>query len=249
MRLAGHTYTFRDRPLEAALDELAAVGLEEVEIWLGHVREPGDAAAAVSARDLRVVAVSAGGFYIDDAAAVTKAFSVADRLESPVLVACVLPHLLAQVVGAAPDHIRLCVENHWYQPVATPAEVKAALAQEPSAGACLDTGHALLAGVAPGRFITTLGERVGHVHLKDDRRPPWPQLLLGRKLRHRLLPRPPVVGPGTGDLDIVALMQALRAERYSGAISLEYEGAQPEAALALLIASARSAIATQGSAT
>jgi hypothetical protein len=47
-------------------------------------------------------------------------------------------------------------------------------------------------------------------------------------------------------LDFVGLMGALEAERYGGAISLEYEGGQPEAALAWLVASGRSAIDAQG---
>ena len=51
MRLAGHTYPYRDRSLEDALAEIARLRLSHVEVWLGHAADgPGDVAGPLRAR-------------------------------------------------------------------------------------------------------------------------------------------------------------------------------------------------------
>ena len=46
MRLAVHTYPFRELPLAAALDQVAGLGIEDVDLWLGHAEPDVDGAAA-----------------------------------------------------------------------------------------------------------------------------------------------------------------------------------------------------------
>lgn len=246
MHLAGHTYSFRERPLAAALDAIQALGLDAVEVWLGHVRPGAAAARAVRHRGMRVVAVGAGGFYEEDAGAMKRAFATAEELESPVLVACVLPRLLPELVCLTPPGVRLCVENHWDQPLAKPAEVLEAIGSRKGVGACLDTGHSLLAGSDPAQFARALGPRLGHVHLKEARRPSTATRFLGRKLRRRLLARPAPVAPGDGHLDTPALVATLKSMGYPGAISVEHEGGSAAEAVARLLAAARSAVDAQG---
>lgn len=233
MELAGHTYAFRERGFDDALAALAAGGFLAVDVWLGHVRDADDAAMPLR-HGLRVVSLSAGGFYRPDEAAVARAVDAAERLGAAVLTACVRPDLLDWVVALLPDGLRLCVENHWDQPLDRSAAVERALAPVPAARACVDTGHALLAGERPDRFVAHLGRLVGHVHLKDARIPPLRERVLGRRLRRRLLARPEPVVPGSGDLDVARLRAALAAAGYAGAVVAEHEGPDAEPALARL---------------
>ena len=235
MRVAGHTYAYRGRPLENALNELAGLQFSLVEVWLGHTAGgPADVARALAERGLEAPAVSAGGFYTADSDAVPRTIELAQALVAPVIVACVAPEVLESVVKLLPPDITLCVENHWDQSLATSHDVGEALDPYPGSAACLDTGHAILAGEPPERFVASLGERVGHVHLKDAAAPTLRERLLGRRLRARLLPKPAAVVPGDGALDIGRLRQALEDVGFAGTVTVEYEGAEPSAALKLL---------------
>jgi sugar phosphate isomerase/epimerase len=236
MRIAGHTYPYRDRPLGDALDELAGLQFSLVEVWLGHAADgPDGVARALGQRGLEATAVSAGGFYREDSDAVPRTIELARALGAPVIVACVAPEVLESVVERLPADITLCVENHWDQSLATSHEVSSVLAAHPGIAACLDTGHAILAGEPPERFVAALGDRVGHVHLKDAAFPPLRERLMGRRLRTRLLPRPAPVFPGAGALDVGRVRRTLEDNGYAGAVSLEHEGAAPSAGLELLL--------------
>ena len=237
MKVAGHTYAFRDRPLGAALDELASLGFSLVEIWVGHARDgPDPVVRALRGRDLEAAAVSAGGIYAADSDVFGRAFSLAEAVDAPVVVASIPPAILGSLAGRVPAHITLCVENHWDQPLATGEEVRDTLAVHPSLAACADTGHAILAGETPEAFVAALGARVGHVHLKDAAMPPLHERLMGRRLRARLLPRPAPVVPGTGALDVGRVRAALAAAGFEGTVALEHEGPEPAAALGRLLA-------------
>jgi inosose dehydratase len=232
---AGHTYAFRDRSLPAALDAIAALGLDRVEVWLGHVPgAPDGARRELERRGLTPVAVCAGGLYDPGADTLARALALAAAVEVSLIVACVEPSALPSLGAQLPDGVVLCVENHWDQPLARASEVLAAIDGDERLAACLDTGHALLAGADPARFASELGGRLGHVHLKDARRPTPVERLLGRRLRRRLLSRPEPVSAGRGALDVALLHAALAQAGYDGAVSLEAEHADAEDAVAAL---------------
>jgi sugar phosphate isomerase/epimerase len=236
MRIAGHTYPYRDRSLGDALDELVRLRLPLVEVWLGHAGDGPDAVGrSLRERGLEAAAVSAGGFYTADSDAVPRTIDLAQALSAPVIVACVAPEVLEPVVERLPADITLCVENHWDQSLATSRDVSGVLGTHPQIAACVDTGHAILAGEPPERFVAALGDRIGHVHLKDAAFPPLRERLMGRRLRTRLLPRPAAVFPGDGALDVGRVRSTLEDNGYAGAVSLEHEGAEPSAALELLL--------------
>lgn len=182
------------------------------------------------------MAVSAGGFYTTDDAALPAAVQLARAIGAPRVVACVRPEIIDAVRSSFPEDLVLCVENHWDQALAKPSEVLRVLEGRPELTACLDTGHAILARVQPQRFATTLAGRLAHVHLKDAARPSPIATALGRKLRKRLQGRPAPVFPGEGDLDIGAFFAALRSIGFEGAVTVEHEGERAEAALAALLA-------------
>ncbi len=236
MRVAGHTYPYRERPLGIALDELARLRLPLVEVWLGHAGDgPDRVARALRERGLEAVAVSAGGFYTADSDAPARAVELAQAIAAPTIVACVAPEVLDTVAARLPADVKLCLENHWDQPLASAREVRTVLESHPGIAACVDTGHSILAGEAPERFVATLGALVGHVHLKDAACPPLRERLMGRRLRARFLARPKPVLPGDGALDVGRVRSALEGVRYEGTVTLEDEGTEPSVALMLLL--------------
>ena len=231
---AGHTYAFRDRPLEEALAELECIGFDAVELWLGHAASADAALEALSGRRLKVAAVSAGGFYAaDDRPQV--AFELATRLGAGVVVGCVAPGLLPWLVPQIPAGVTLCVENHWYQVVSLPGEVAALMRPQARVAACLDTGHGLMAGVPPERYLQALGPAVRHVHLKDAAKPGLSRRMLGRRVRRRFLSPPAQIFPGSGDLDVPGIRRALVKAGFRGTVSLEYEGPDAAAGLTALL--------------
>jgi sugar phosphate isomerase/epimerase len=234
LALAGHSYAFRDRPLEAALEEIGGLGLGHVEIWLGHLA--GDSTAverAVATAGIGVVAVSAGGITPANVNEKLVAFALAEALGARVVAGVAAPAVLPRL-GRETGAVAFCLENHWNHRYATSDDVLIALDRAAAVRACLDTGHALMASEAPDAFASAIRRRLGHVHLKDASLPRAHERLAGRRLRRRFLPRPEPVFPGEGDLDVAALKRALEEGDYRGAVTLEHEGAEPAAALAKL---------------
>jgi sugar phosphate isomerase/epimerase len=172
---------------------------------------------------------------------VPRAIELAEALAAPAIVACTAPEALGPVAGRIPEGMTLCVENHWDQRLAHARDVLRALAAHPGVEACVDTGHAILAGERPDRFVRLIGKRVGHVHLKEAAFPRLGERLLGARLRARVLPKPEPAAPGAGALDIPRLRDALSAVGFAGTVSVEYEGTEPTAALRLLLDEWRSA--------
>jgi sugar phosphate isomerase/epimerase len=183
-------------------------------------------------RGLSAAAVGAGGFYSASDNPHT-ALELAAAVGAPVVVGCLAPELVERIAAVFDGEIALCVENHWDQ-LGRPEEVADVLGRGPVLCACLDTGHALLAGERPEDFARRLGPSLRHVHLKDARLPTLRERLLGQRARRRLLPRPEPVFPGCGALDVRRLRAALADCGFDGCVTLEHEGPDAAAALAEL---------------
>lgn len=88
---------------------------------------------------------------------------------------------------------------------------------------CLDTGHLLVGGTDPVTFAARHTDRIAHVHLKDVAAP------LADRVRGRTLPYSAAVRAGlfrplgAGDIDLAALLAALRAGGYRGWYVLEQD--------------------------
>lgn len=102
--------------------------------------------------------------------------------------------------------------------------------RHPKIGACVDTGHYLRSSENPVEAITRLKGRVFGVHLKDVR---------GAKVMTVL---------GEGDLDVVGCLRELRAQKYEGIVSLEYEenAQNPLSDIEVCLKNVRAAVAKLG---
>lgn len=81
--------------------------------------------------------------------------------------------------------------------------------RHPKIGACVDTGHYLRSDEDPVEAVQRFGKRVFGVHLKDVK-----TLINGEK-QFKIA--------GEGDLNVTALLKALKALKYDYCVAIEYE--------------------------
>lgn len=96
-----------------------------------------------------------------------------------------------------------------------PFEMTFELAEESDLSICLDTGHVLVGFSGPVELFAVLeriAPRLGDIHLHDG---PWqgPEMKIGYGQDHHPL--------GTGDLDVVRLLDTLESMNYTGPIIFE----------------------------
>ena len=84
--------------------------------------------------------------------------------------------------------------------------------RHPKIGACVDTGHYLRSDEDPVEAIQRFGKRVFGCHLKDNKTTE----VDGRRQKQFKI-------AGEGDLNVVALLKALKALDYQYCLALEYE--------------------------
>jgi sugar phosphate isomerase/epimerase len=118
-------------------------------------------------------------------------------------------HRVAAQTAGSP--VRLCLEPHLGNALQMPedfAQVFAAV-PDPRVGLCVDTGHFHAAGVDTVEVIRRFAPRVFNVHLKDH---------VGAVS----------VGIGSGEIDLTAVIAALRKIDYRGGLTVELEVEDPE---------------------
>jgi len=88
---------------------------------------------------------------------------------------------------------------------------------------CLDTGHLLIGGTDPAALAREAAGRVGHVHLKDVRQEVAAKVADGA-ISYTDGVRAGLYQPlGRGDVDVAAVVSALRRARYQGWYVLEQD--------------------------
>jgi sugar phosphate isomerase/epimerase len=117
--------------------------------------------------------------------------------------------LIQTVEAARRLGLQICLENMSpkYLSLAEPEEFEEIFAALPDLWLTLDTGHAHIDDPSANRawrFLARYGERIGHVHVSDNR---------GRHDEHLPL--------GAGSVDIVAVVEALHHAGYDDTITLE----------------------------
>lgn len=107
--------------------------------------------------------------------------------------------------------LQICVEPHFGSQFQIWEDYEAIFAelQAPNLGITVDTGHFHTAGVDTVGFIKRFKDLVWNVHLKDH---------LG----------PQSVSVGSGEIDLKAILRALREIDYEGPLAIELEVTDPE---------------------
>jgi inosose dehydratase len=91
-----------------------------------------------------------------------------------------------------------------------------------SIGLCLDTGHLLLGGGDPVRAMRDWKGRINHMHLKDARQSVVDRIIQEAAPLPEIWKRKAFCRLGEGDLDIAAVLEALR-DGYSGWLVVEQD--------------------------
>jgi len=106
--------------------------------------------------------------------------------------------------------------------VEAPWEIEELLARS-DLGLCLDTGHLVLGGGDPVSAIRDWGSRINHVHLKDVRRSVIAAVIGEGGDLLQVWRRGAFCRLGSGDLDIDAILNGLRARSYHGWLVVEQD--------------------------
>jgi sugar phosphate isomerase/epimerase len=159
-----------------------------------------------------VVPYAAGPIYMKTEAEVDRAFDYARRLGVTMIVAVPNLELLPYVNGKVQEYdMRIAIHLHGpdieLYPNATDAwnHIKDL---DPRMGICMDVGHNLRTGDDPVADIKHYHKRIFDIHIKDVTAPT--KAGVGIEL-------------GRGLIDFPALVKTLRALKYEGVCSLEYE--------------------------
>jgi sugar phosphate isomerase/epimerase len=172
------SFTYRHFENDEIATQIADTGVEAIELCGVHV-EPEEDPEQIE-RDRSLYAdhgIDICGFGVHDIEASTDVDRLcsfaADELGAEYLSIHVDPDLgdgIDRLVDAATDHdLLLAIHNHGPGHVHdTVEDLEAVYTGKPTRlGACVDTGHFLRSGIAPGDSIPRIGERVHAVHFKD----------------------------------------------------------------------------------
>jgi sugar phosphate isomerase/epimerase len=222
------SYTFRQFTLDRALGQIKSLGLNSVELSLGHAPLTGDPARVKAIARLcqeHGVAPRVWGVqkFTKDMDANRKAFEFGKALGLQALSANPDPDAFASLDKLCGEYkIAIAIHPHgptgvgkldrWYSAELIHAAVKD---HRPLIGACLDTGHLIRCAqlgkrLDPAEQIRVMGARNFGLHLKDHDNAARTDVPFGR-----------------GVLDVIGVLKALREVRFKGMISIEYE-ARPE---------------------
>jgi inosose dehydratase len=90
-------------------------------------------------------------------------------------------------------------------------------------GLCLETGHLMVGGGDPVKAVADWGPRINHVHLKDARRSVIAGIVHDGAPSSAIWAREAFAPLGEGDLDVDAVLAALRALGYEGWLVVEQD--------------------------
>lgn len=227
--LGVQSYSFRDRPLDAAIAGMQKVGLRSCELWQGHIeprniprdemrkwRETIELDMFHRVRDRFAkasIALSAYNISFNDSYSdleIERGFEMTKALGAPVITASANVNTVARVAPVAARHNMLVgMHNHSRidpNEFATAASLTTALAQGPFIAVNLDIGHFTAANGDAVAFLEQHHDRIVTLHLKDRKRDQGPNLPFGE-----------------GDTPIVAVLKLLQEKGWPIPANIEYE--------------------------
>jgi sugar phosphate isomerase/epimerase len=232
-RLSCNLYTFRDRSFYEALDVIAGLGICCVEpaFFLPLSKEqPGlktsEALTPEQRREMKKRLDDRGmqmpSYYAPleaDATAFRKVFDFAKEMGVQTLVAEPPAEVFETLDRLCQEYqMNLGIHNHseaagskYWRPENV---LKVCAGRSKAIGACPDTGHYVRTGLAPVECLKKLEGRIVTVHLKDA-------LEFGN-------PESRDVPLGEGKANFVQVLQTLRALKFRGLATIEYEHLSPQ---------------------
>jgi sugar phosphate isomerase/epimerase len=222
------SYTYRNFGLESALRHIKELGLHSVELSKGHApltAEEGQIKALLRLCKEYDITPRVWGVqhFSKDHDANRKSFEFGKALGLQMLSASPEPDAFDSLDKLCEEYkIAIGIHPHgpvgggkldrWYSAELIMAAVKS---HHPLIGTCLDTGHLIRSAqlgknLDPAEQIRIMGDRNFGLHLKDHDN------------EHKV-----DVPFGKGKLDVLSVLQALRAVKFKGVINIEYE-AHPE---------------------
>lgn len=218
LKIGIQSYSLRNYPVEKAIDIIADLGFEHIEFFDAHysLNSTDEQIAArkklMAEKKLRASAHGVNGFDKNHDAN-KKKFEFAKKAGIKTISADPSEDSFDSLDKLVAEYdIRIAIHNHGpgarYNMVAD--VLKAIKGHDPRIGACADLGHYIRSGEDPVKVITLLEGRLWGVHLKDFDAPKG-------NAKGTIL--------GKGQMDVPAVMKALRAVKFpdDGALSLEYE--------------------------
>jgi inosose dehydratase len=229
--LAVQSYTFRDFGLEKAVAKIAEVGVKHVEFFRGHVpveSKPEQIKSVLKlCSDHGVTPVAFGvEAYTKDHEANKKKFEFGAALGVKCLTADPMPDAFDSLDKLCAEYkIAIGIHPHgpqgpknrhrWWSAEKIMEAVKD---HHELIGACLDTGHLIRMAqlgemLDPVKQVHVMGKRNFGMHLKDH----------DNKRKTDV-----IYGQDGGVLDVPAVLKALKEEKFTGYVAIEYEAKHEE---------------------
>ena len=232
--IGAQSYSFRDRPLDAAIQGFVAVGLSECELSMGHV-EPEQARGPEGREALRkwrltvpldeirsirrkfdqagiqlyAYAYNIRDDFTDDE--IARGFEMARALGVRYITSSATLSVSRRVAPLA-EKYQIVVGMHGHSNIrdpnefAKPESFAEAMKLSKYIGVNLDIGHFFAAGYDPVAYIAEHHERIVTLHIKDR-----------RKNQGKNMPF------GEGDTPIKEVLQLLKRKKYRIPANIEYE--------------------------
>ena len=215
------TYSFRDRPLDKALANIADIGISSVELFSGHLDPFKERDEQIKGwrRRFAEAGVKIRSYYVDFPENSTdeqmdRPFVAAQLLGVDILSSTVGKHLIPRIDMACQKfEMKVGLHNElWpnrqHDQIEGPEDFLEVLDKSSKRiNITLDVGHFYAAGSDPVKFIREHHDRIVSLHLKDRERDPG----------HRDLPF------GKGTTPLIPAVQTLKKLHFTHAANIEWE--------------------------
>jgi sugar phosphate isomerase/epimerase len=237
VQIGAQSYSFRDRPLDAAIKAYQDVGLGEAELTQGHLEPAEDKASREALREWRLntplsffhdvrskfdqagVVIYAYNYSFDHSmteAEMRRGFEMTRAMGARYITASSQVSLAPAIDKLASEY-RIMVGFHGHDDTADPDQFSTADSFERAMrgasryiGVNLDIGHFTAANGDAIAFIRQYHDRIVTLHIKDRKRNHGDNLPFGE-----------------GDTPIVAVLRLLRDQRWKIPANIEYEYGKP----------------------
>ncbi len=215
------TYSFRDRPLAKAFENIVNIGFSSVEMYSGHLDplQTGDRVIQNLRRAFVGAGIKIASYYVEMGDNLTdseiiRCFHAAKLLGTNILSSSLTKPLVPRLDKFCQKFkMKLGLHNHWFNPpdhnqFQDPQDFIEALKNSSEwINITLDVGHFYAAGHDPVKFIKDHHDRIVSLHLKDRGNDP-------RHIDHPF---------GQGSTPLIAVVQTLKKLQFKYAANIEWE--------------------------